>query len=91
MYGSNTKITEMLRAVTKKTKSPVAMELMKDHDFEDACSLAYQLYSEMMEEFKEGEMTWKEAIDDLYENLKAIDMPMPPEVEEENGEEEDGE
>lgn len=86
MY-SNPNITAMLRKVAKKTKSPVAEELSKDHDFEDACSLAYQLYSEMMEEFKEGEMSWKEAVDDLYENLKALEMPTPPEVEEEMKEE----
>ena len=89
MYGNNEKVTEMLRKITKKTKSPVAKELMKDSDFEAACSLAYQLYSEMMEEFKEGEMTWKEAVKDLYENLTALDMPDSPEVEEE--EEEEGE
>lgn len=82
----------MLKKVQKKTKSPVADELMKDHDFEDACSLAHQLFSEMMEEFKEGEMSWSEAVDDLHANLKALEMPTPPEVEEEEKEEsEEGE
>ena len=75
----------MLRKIVKKTASPVAQELGKDNDFEDACSLARQLFSEMMEEFCEGEMTWKEAVDDLYANLNALEMPIPPEVEEEEG------
>ncbi len=76
-------IMEKLRAIAKKTKSPVAKELAKDNEYGEACSIAHQLFSEMFEEFEEGEMSWDEAIKDLYENLKAMDMPMPPEVEEE--------
>ena len=74
---------EMLRGVAKKTGSPVAKELLKDKYFEEARSLAYRLFDETMEEFCEGEMTWKEAVADLKENLMALDMPVPPEVEEE--------
>lgn len=79
---------EALRKLGKKTKSPVAKELLKDKEYEGACSLACDLFYEMMEEFKEGEMTWEEAIKDLYENLKAMDMPVHPEAEEEKEEEE---
>ena len=89
MYGMNEKVTAMLRKVASKTKSPVAKELMKDDEYEAACCLARQLFSEMMEEVGEGEMKWKEAVDDLAANLKAIDMPMAPEAEEDS--EEDGE
>lgn len=80
---------EKLRAIAKKTKSPVAEELAKDNEYGEACSIAHQLFDEMFEEYGEGEMTWKEAVDDLYENLKAMDMPMPPEVEEEDEESDD--
>ena len=79
-------ILEKLRKIAKKTKSPVAQELAKDNEYGEACSIAHQLFSEMFEEFEEGEMTWAEAIKDLYENLKAMDMPKPPEVEEEEEE-----
>lgn len=79
-------IMEKLRAIAKKTKSPVAQELAKDNEYGEACSIAHQLFNEMFEEFEEGEMTWEEAIKDLYENLKAVDMPKPPEVEEEEEE-----
>lgn len=82
-------IMEKLRAIAKKTKSPVAQELAKDNEYNEACSIAHQLFSEMFEEFEEGEMTWEEAIKDLYENLKAMDMPKPPEVEEEESEDEE--
>lgn len=87
-YGNGSKTLEMLRKVAKKTKSHAAQELVKDKEFGDACSIAHELFYEAMEEFKEGEMTWKEAVEDLYKNLKAVDMPMPPEVEEEYEEEE---
>ena len=78
MYGSE-KAIEMLRKVAKKTKSPVAEEMVKDKEFEAACCLAHQLFDEALGEFKEGEMTWKEAMKDLYENLMAMDMPKPVE------------
>lgn len=80
-YGSE-RVVELLKKVAKKTKSPVAKELVEDNAFDDACSVAHQLFYETMEEFKEGEMTWEEAIKDLYENLKAVDMPKPPEEKE---------
>jgi len=80
---------EKLRKVEKKTGSPVVKELIKDKEYEETCSLAYRLFDEMMEEFREGEMSWKEAVADLKENLLALDMPVPPEVEEEMEEEED--
>lgn len=84
-------MVEALRKIGKKTNSPVAKELLKDKEYEGACSLACDLFYEMMEEFKEGEMSWEEAIKDLYENLKAMDMPKPPEVEEEESEDEEKE
>jgi hypothetical protein len=83
------RMIEKLRKVEKKTGSPVVKELIKDKEYEETCSLAYRLFDEMMEEFREGEMSWKEAVADLKENLLALDMPVPPEVEEEMEEEED--
>ncbi len=76
------KTIEMLRNVAKKTKSPVAKELAKDSDFEDALSVACQLFHETMEEVREGEMKWKEAVEDLHKNLMALEMPEAPESEE---------
>lgn len=89
MMYSGSKAFEMLRGVAKKTGSPVAKELVKDKEYEDACCLAHQLFDEALEEFKEGEMSWKDVVKDLYENLMAMDMPKPPEVEEEDEEESD--
>lgn len=82
MYGSN-KTIEILKSVASKTKSPVAKELVKDNEYHDACCAARQLFEEALEEYDEGEMGWDEVVKDLAENLKAIDMPMPPEEEEE--------
>jgi hypothetical protein len=81
MFGSE-KTIEILRGVAKKTKSPVAKELIQDNEYEDAKCAAEQLFHEAMEEYCEGEMSWKETVDDLYENLKAISMPKPPESDE---------
>lgn len=87
MHASNgTKMIEALRKLGKKTKSHIAKELLKDKEYEGACSLACELFYEMMDEFKEGEMTWEEAIADLYENLKAMDMPKHTKAEEEEDE-----
>lgn len=79
---SSEKVFQMLRKVAKKTKSPIAQELVKDKDFEAACSLAHQLFEESLHEFKEGEMSWKEVIEDLYKNLMAMDVVKPSEEEE---------
>lgn len=88
-YSSGSKVIEILKKVSKKTKSGVAKELVKDQNYDAACSAAHQLFYEMLEEVREGEMEWKEAVNDLRENLLAIDMPKAPEAEEEK--EEDGE
>lgn len=89
MYPSDKGVIAILKGVAGKTKSKVAKELVADKDYEDACSAAHQLFYEMMEEVKEGEMSWKEAVEDLRKNLLAIEMPKHPESEEES--EEDGE
>lgn len=88
MYGS-AKTIEILKGVAKKTKSPVAQELVKDEAYQSAVCAARQLVEEAFEEYCEGEMKWPEVVKDLAENLRAIDMPTPPEVEEESGESED--
>lgn len=85
----NEKTIEILRGVAKKTKSAVAKELVKDNEFADAKCAAAQLFHEAMEEFEEGEMSWKEVVEDLKANLMAIKMPVPPETEEESSEGED--
>lgn len=73
-------VMEKLRAIAKKTNSPVAKALTKDNEFDEACSIAHQLFHEMFCAFKEGEMTWDEAVEDLNKNLKAMEMPKPPET-----------
>ena len=87
MYG-NQKTLEILKKVAAKTKSPVAKELIDDEDYSSACCAARQLLDEALEEYDEGEMSWDEVVRDLAANLKAIDMPTPPEVEEEKEEKE---
>lgn len=64
----------MLRKIAAKTGSKVAKGLVKERDYDAECSVACQLFYEAMDAFKEGDMSWKEAIDDLHENLKAIDV-----------------
>lgn len=81
------KVLEILRSVSKKTGSMVAEERVKDEEYCAARSAAYMLFSEMWEELEEGEIEWKEAVEDLRKNLLAIDMPKPPEAEEEEKEE----
>jgi hypothetical protein len=88
MYG-NEKTIEILKGVAAKTKSPVAKELVKDEDYNASLCAAHQLLEEALEEYGEGEMTWDEVVKDLTANLNAIDMPTPPEVEEEKEEKED--
>lgn len=66
---------EMLRGVAKKTKSKTAKELLVGKECEAACSVADQLFHEAMECYREGDMTWVEAIEDLHNNLKAVPMP----------------
>jgi hypothetical protein len=78
MYGGS-KVMEILKGVAGKTKSPVAEEIVKSNDFADACCAARQLLDEAIEELADGEMTWKELVEDLSKNLKAIEMPKPPE------------
>lgn len=85
MYGSE-QTMEILKKVAEKTKSPVAQELVKDEDYNAAICAARQLLDEAIDEYQEGEMTWDEVVKDLAANLKAIDMPVPPEVGEEGSE-----
>jgi hypothetical protein len=88
-YSAGSKVIDILKNVSKKTKSKVAKELMMDKEFEAACSAAHQLFDEMMEEVREGEMEWKEAVNDLRGNLLAVDMPEYPEAKEEREEDEE--
>lgn len=87
MYGDE-KVMEILRKVAEKTGSQVAKERVKDEEYHAACHAANLLFQEMWEDYEEGEMDWKEAVNELKENLLAIDMPVPPEAEEEEMEDE---
>lgn len=71
----NEDVMSILKNVGKKTKSKMASNLLKNKECEAACQVADQLFHETMEEVKSGDMSWAEAIKDLYENLKAVPMP----------------
>lgn len=67
-----------LAKAAKKSDSKVLKDLAKeeegknDKDKQMKCRLACKVFDESMDMYKEGEMTFKEAIDDLYNALKAI-------------------
>jgi hypothetical protein len=77
------KVMDILKGVAKKTKSKVAKELLEDDGTEAAKIAAMQLFHEAMEAFCEGEMSWKEAVDDIHENLKAMKVEAKGEEKEE--------
>lgn len=62
----------------KKSDSKVLQDLAKEEDGKNdkekqmKCRLACKVFDESMDMYREGEMTFKEAIDDLYNALKAI-------------------
>jgi hypothetical protein len=62
----------------KKSESKVLKDLAKEEEGKNdkekqmKCRLACKVFDESMEMYREGEMTYKEAIDDLYNALKAI-------------------
>jgi len=64
-FAKTTK-SDLLKKVSTETAS------QDDQDTKNRCRLAYMLVEEMLDEYKEGEMTWEEAVDDLMKALKTI-------------------
>lgn len=85
MYKSSS-VIDILKKVGKKTKSALVKDVTEDKTKSAALEAASCLFHEAMGEVREGSMSWIEAIDDLYENLKAIDMPKGKEKGDSEGE-----
>ena len=66
---------EMLRKVAKKTGSHSAKVLVKSAEFEEARCIAYKLFNQSIEDYCEGDMSWKDTVKELRDNLLAMDMP----------------
>lgn len=75
MHDIQKETVAILRGVAKKTKSKTVKKLIDEKECQAACSAADQLFHEALECFREGDMTWAEAIEDLYKNLKAVPAP----------------
>lgn len=73
----NEKVMEILKKVSKKTGSSAAEDSVKDEEYSACCQAAHMLFSEMLEEYKEGEVSWKESVEDLKKNLLAVNAPKP--------------
>ena len=73
MYD-NKEAIKLLRNVAGKTKSKMAIKLADEKEYALACNMAHELFDEALKEAKEGDRTWKEIVDDLSKNLKAISM-----------------
>lgn len=80
------KIIDLLRKVAKKTNSKTAKDLVKDEEYGMARAVAHNLFDEALENFCKGDMTWDETVDDLRENLKALEMPKPDDDDDANEE-----
>jgi len=48
------------------------IKLKDDPDFKMKCKLADMIFRESMDMYREGDLTFKEMIEDLYKSLKAI-------------------
>lgn len=71
-------INKALKIASKKTDSKLLDEVVKeqtleaDPDIQKKCSMAHMLFDEMLCQFEEGYMSFKDAVDDLYKALKQI-------------------
>lgn len=66
---------KMMAKVDTKIGKEVKSDLSKkeDKDSDTKCDLAYRIFHEGMEMYKEGEMTFKEFTEDLNKTLLAIE------------------
>ena len=53
-------------------KVSVEVEKRNDQESKDRCRMAYMVFDEALDEYKEGEMEWKEVVEDLHKALKSI-------------------
>ncbi|WP_457635787.1 hypothetical protein [Persephonella sp.] len=63
---------EETKVDSKSLKKIKAEKKAKEPEVQAKVMLARKVFDESMDMFKEGEMTWEEAVDDISKVLKAI-------------------
>lgn len=72
------KTSEKLQKIAKTSGSVVLKDIAKEKEYKNDeerkinCRLADMVFHESMEMYREGEMDFKEMVEDLYKALKAI-------------------
>lgn len=66
LKAAKTSKSEILKTTAKEIKAE------NDPEIRNRCRIVRMLIDEMLSEYEEGEVTFKEAIDDLYKALKEI-------------------
>lgn len=70
---------EAMKKMMSKVDTKIGKEVKSDFDKKEdkeskvKCDLAYRIFHEGMEMYEEGDMTFKEFIEDLNKTLKAIE------------------
>lgn len=71
-------ISKALKIAQKKSDSKILKDLVKenegkkDKEVQRRCDMVGMLVHEMLEQYEEGEMTFSEAVEDLYKALKQV-------------------
>lgn len=75
---STDEVIEKIRKIASKTKSKIAKQAVEEDDFRQNCRIAHMLLDEAIEAVQENDMGWKEAMEDLKENLVAMEVGKLP-------------
>lgn len=69
------KLLEDLRKVAKKSGTDIASRLVKGRERSEnnVCEMARMVFREALDSYEDGEMEWKEMVDDLSKTLLAIE------------------
>lgn len=72
-----TKAIDLLRKTSEKSGTEVAKRTLKSKEREESevCILAKMVFRESLDAYEDGTMDWDDMVEDLYETLKAVEVP----------------